>query len=140
MDTVATDGKKIISKYESSKKKAENLLKRPMELKEELDNAFNKINSLTDGPLAELIEDIKLMINLVKDYISGEYKEVPKYSIIAIVGGFIYFVSPIDLIADFIPGGYIDDVFVIALVLKQVHFDLEKYKEWKLNCTGGNEE
>jgi uncharacterized membrane protein YkvA (DUF1232 family) len=44
--------------------------------------------------------------------------------------GLLYLVSPIDLIPDFLPGGYIDDAMVLAIVIKQVSSDLDKYKEW----------
>ena len=56
-------------------------------------------------------------------------------SIIAILGGIIYFLSPIDIIPDFIPIiGYLDDIFVLNLVIDQVRKDIDKYKEWnKLN-------
>ncbi len=71
---------------------------------------------------------------LVKDYVSGAYRDIPYGSIIAALAGILYFLSPIDFIPDFIPGiGLVDDVFVIGLVLKQIHIDLVRYEEWKFN-------
>jgi uncharacterized membrane protein YkvA (DUF1232 family) len=64
--------------------------------------------------------------------IRDSYKEIPTGSMVAILACLLYFLSPIDLIPDFIPLiGYIDDVFVIALVIDQVHSDLKKYEDWK---------
>lgn len=78
--------------------------------------------------------DIKLLVSVIKDYTSGEYREIPFKSIAAIAGAIIYFVSPIDAIPDFIPGvGYLDDASVIAYCLRFVHDDLEAYKVWKGN-------
>jgi len=43
----------------------------------------------------------------------------------------LYFVSPIDFVPDFLPGGLIDDAFVLSLIIRQIKTDLYKYKEWK---------
>jgi uncharacterized membrane protein YkvA (DUF1232 family) len=44
----------------------------------------------------------------------------------------IYFVSPIDLLPDWIPlGGFIDDAAVIGFVLKQINTDLEQFLKWE---------
>jgi uncharacterized membrane protein YkvA (DUF1232 family) len=50
---------------------------------------------------------------------------------IAIIMGLLYFVSPIDFVPDFLPGGLIDDAFVLGLIIRQIKTDLYKYKEWK---------
>ena len=68
------------------------------------------------------------------DFYEGNYKEVPWGTIAAIVVALLYFVSPIDLIPDFIPvAGYIDDAFVISLAMKFIKDDIERYREWKKN-------
>ena len=82
--------------------------------------------------LVEMWNDIKLMISLLTDYIKGDYKETPWGTIAAIAGAIVYFVSPIDIIPDFIPVvGYLDDALVIKLALDFAHSDLEQYKRWK---------
>ncbi|MEH7356902.1 DUF1232 domain-containing protein, partial [Neobacillus drentensis] len=66
--------------------------------------------------------------------IKGEYREIPKGSIIMIIATIIYFVSPVDFIPDFIVGlGLFDDAAVIGFAIKQISSDLEKFKDWKLN-------
>lgn len=75
-----------------------------------------------------------LLFGLAKDYVNGEYTDIPKRSIVAILGGLIYFLSPIDVVPDFVPLlGFIDDIFILNLVYKQVSKDLERYKIWKDN-------
>lgn len=49
-----------------------------------------------------------------------------------ILAGLIYAVSPIDLIPDFLPGGFVDDAVVIGWVLKTVHVELDAFREWEL--------
>ena len=61
--------------------------------------------------------------------------KTPPYKVIlAVVSVLIYWIAPVDLIPDFIPGiGYVDDAAVVALALKLIKDDLDTYKEWKKN-------
>ncbi len=84
------------------------------------------------GPLEKFWEDIKLLLAMIRDYWNGDYREVPWTTIAAAVGALLYVLSPIDLIPDFIPViGYMDDAAVVALCLKAIISDLDKYKVWK---------
>jgi uncharacterized membrane protein YkvA (DUF1232 family) len=84
------------------------------------------------GPLEKFVDDIKLLFSMVKDYFSGNYKEIPWTSIAGIVGALAYVFVPTDLIPDFIPFlGYIDDAGVVGLCLGAIHSDLQKYSVWK---------
>lgn len=125
------DEAKVKSDFEKSKSRAQEYINDPEKTKKLLDAAAKKADDIK-GPLDKIWEDIQLMFGIVRDWLSGDYKEVPVGSIIAIIGGIIYFVAPIDVVPDFIPGaGYLDDVFVLGLVINQVKSDLQKYKVWK---------
>ena len=51
---------------------------------------------------------------------------------IAIAGALAYVVFPIDIIPDFIPGvGFIDDVFVVGMVMKNISDDIERFRSYK---------
>lgn len=94
-------------------------------------DAVKKADGLK-GPLEKVWEDLQLMFGIVMDWIKGDYRDVPIGSIVAIIAAVLYFVSPIDLIPDFIPvAGFLDDIFVVGLVINQVRADLYKYKAWK---------
>ena len=96
-------------------------------IKEALGKAVTNKSDL-EGVWAKML----LLFAVAKDYVNGDYTEIPKRSIVAILGGLIYFLSPIDVVPDFIPVlGFIDDVFILNLVYKQVIKDLERYKIWK---------
>ena len=126
------DEEKIHGLLEQFKNKAKKLLFNVEKTKETLKRAFDKALK-NEGAISEIFHDLKLLLSLVKDYISGAYKGIPFGSIVAALGGVLYFLSPIDFIPDFLLGiGLIDDVFVISLVLKQIHSDLQKYEKWKL--------
>lgn len=126
------DEEKIHGLLEQFKNNAKKLLFNVEKTKETLKRAFDKALK-NEGAISEVFHDLKLLLSLVKDYISGAYKGIPFGSIVAALGGVLYFLSPIDFIPDFLLGiGLIDDVFVISLVLKQIHSDLQKYEKWKL--------
>lgn len=77
--------------------------------------------------------DLRLLINLFKDWYNGVYREIPWYSIAAIILGFLYLISPVDLVPDMIPGlGQIDDVVIIRWILTHIaKQDLNKYRQFK---------
>ena len=81
--------------------------------------------------LMEIWEDLKLLMELLKDWMKGDYKNLEKNTVIMIIVALIYLVSPIDLIPDFLIGGFIDDALVIAYVVKKISSELKLYREWK---------
>lgn len=110
------------------KNKADDYINDKDKAKKLVDEAKKKAKH--KGPLEELWEDIQLLFGIISDWATGKYTEIPTGSIIAIIVGLLYFVSPIDLIPDFLPGGLLDDAAVLALVIAQVRSDLNKYKQW----------
>lgn len=120
----------ILKEYKS---KAGDYFDDPKKVSDLLTDATKKAKKHS-GPLDEIWNKLQLMFGLIKDWFNGSYREAPKGSIVAIIAGLIYFVSPIDLIPDVFPLiGFTDDVVVLGLIIKQVSSDLDKYKEWKEN-------
>lgn len=123
----------VFEGFQKSKEEAEEIIKDKKKTQDTVNKAMNKAIKVK-GPLEKVWNSLILMGPAVLDWTTGKYKKIPVGSIIAIVGALIYFLSPIDVIPDFIPGiGYIDDVFVISLVISQINDDLEKYKIWREN-------
>lgn len=93
-----------------------------------------KLEGLGDKPpgaLAGLWEDIKTMISMLGDYVSGKYRDITWKTVAAIAGAIAYFVMPIDVIPDVIPvAGYLDDALVIKLALDLASDDLADYRIW----------
>jgi uncharacterized membrane protein YkvA (DUF1232 family) len=84
------------------------------------------------GPLGRFMEDAKLLLAIVKDYWSREYRKVPYWSIAAIVFTLLYVFNPIDLIPDVLPIlGQIDDALVMSVCLLLVEQDLHEYRDWR---------
>lgn len=123
--------RKILDFFKKSENKATLILKDKSKANSTIKDALGKAvtnKSELDGVWDKLL----LLFAVSKDFVNGNYTEIPKRSIIAILGGLIYFLSPIDVVPDFVPLlGFIDDIFILNLVYKQVLKDLEKYKAWK---------
>lgn len=82
--------------------------------------------------LGSFWDDVKLCLELVKDYWSGNYKEIPYWAIAALVFALLYLINPVDIIPDFIPFiGQLDDAAVVVIALKLVKKELDRYVEWK---------
>lgn len=98
-------------------------------LKELLKAVTKKVKENKD--LMEIWDDIKLLTELIRDWKRGEYKNLSKNNVILIIIGLIYLVNPFDIIPDFLFGGFLDDLAVIAFVIKKVSEELEAYKKWR---------
>jgi len=86
------------------------------------------------GNLAEFQGSVRLLIRMVKAYSSGAYRTLPWKSLVSIVAVLIYFVSPIDLIPDFLPViGITDDVALVLWLIKTLADDIAKFSEWEKN-------
>ena len=99
-----------------------------------LENFLQKIeNKLTIVPIVgNALSYIPVMISMIRSYVRKEYTEIPIGSIISMISSLIYFVSPVDIIPDFLPVvGYLDDAAVVAACIKLVKSDIDDYKQWR---------
>lgn len=93
-----------------------------------------KKNNSKKTSVRDLVSYVTLFTSLVRDYVKKEYREIPIGSIVAIIAALPYFVSPIDILPDFIPGlGYIDDTAILAFSFMNMKSDLDRYRRWKQN-------
>lgn len=81
--------------------------------------------------LRSIFDDIRITMELIKDWRSGEYKELTKNTVILLIISLIYLINPIDIIPDFLIGGFVDDAAVIAYILKKISVELDAYKQWR---------
>ncbi len=133
--------KQYAKAVEKTKSKAEEYLRDPKKTKKLLEDAAKKSNRYEKnrGPLDKVWSYLTALYRLLRAYFRGEYRDIPWTSIVLATVGIIYFVSPIDLIPDFIPVvGLVDDAGVIFLVVKQIKADLDNFLAWEI--TQGEDE
>lgn len=73
-------------------------------------------------------ETLVLMKDYLYDVTTGRYKDYDGKKLLIIVAAVIYVVTPIDMLPDFIPPGFIDDLSIVAWAMKEAAEELEKYK------------
>ena len=137
VDSDKTSQKKIAEAVEKTKSKAEGYVRDPKKAKKLLDDAVKKAKDYEKnrGPLAEVWSYLTGLYRLLRAYIRGDYREIPWGSIVLVTVAIIYFVSPIDLIPDFLPGGLVDDAALIVFVVKQIKTDLDDFLTWEITRT-----
>ena len=114
---------------------AEGYIRQPTRLKKLLTDAYTKASEKNEvGTLAhEAWETLQTMFRLIKASMSGEYTGVPGTTVAAAVAVLVYFLSPIDLIPDFIPVlGLLDDVALVAWFSTTLKGEMDKFHEWEL--------
>ena len=111
-------------------RKARRLLRNPEELSATLAQGLAKAYSKRTV-LVKIFEDFLLLFRLVKAWVLGEYKTVPKTTILWAVLAILYFLSPIDAIFDILPGGYLDDIAMISFILGRIKGDLDLFSAWE---------
>lgn len=101
-------------------------------LRKLFEDAVGKINVIPRGPFADTWPYLMAMVRVIRDYQRGDYRDIAAPKLLIIVAAIIYFVSPFDVIPDWIPVlGHIDDAFVVALALKSVRGDLDTFMAWE---------
>ena len=83
--------------------------------------------------IGSLRADVPRLVRLGGAIAKGEYRHLPWKSIAFVAAGLLYFVTPADLIPDFILGtGFLDDAVVVAYVMKAIRDDLARFEDWEL--------
>jgi len=115
------------------KKKAEQYIDNPAKTDNLLAKVLRKADSSKQNEvISNILDKIYLLFNLVKDWTNGNYRNISKTAIIAVIAGLIYFVTPIDVVPDIIAGlGLVDDAAVLGLIINQIDKELVRYQEWR---------
>ena len=92
--------------------------------------------------IGSLKSDVPRLLRLARAVARGDYRRVPVKSLLFLVGSLLYFVTPADLIPDFILGtGFLDDAVVVAYAMKAIRDDLARFEDWELsNATADPED
>jgi len=86
--------------------------------------------------VSEKFESVKQLlrdyIRLLKSYGNGSYRDISWKSMVYVTAVLIYFITPTDLIPDFIPiGGLVDDASLAIWVYEHISTELENFLAWE---------
>ena len=83
--------------------------------------------------IGSLRADVPRLVRLGRAITRGDYRRLPWKSVFFLAAGLLYFVTPADLIPDFILGtGFLDDAVIVAYVMKAIRDDLARFEDWEL--------
>lgn len=103
----------------------------------DLDTVVERAEAIEDrfrgsGPLQRLLEDGRLLLELVRDARRGHYRKLPVWTLSAVGFTLLYVLNPFDMIPDTLPLlGLLDDAAVVSACLSLVEQDLRDYRAWK---------
>lgn len=118
--------------FASYRGRARTMLRDPQALDALAQQARARANSATGGRIRDLADQIKRLGRLIRAYSNGSYRDISVANIALVVAGVLYFVTPLDLVPDAIPGaGLVDDATVLGFVLARVQGELEQFALWE---------
>lgn len=112
----------------------EKLLFKPMLAYALIKKAYERLISY-DG-IGDLTEDAKTvisnMLRMVKKQLTGEYEGLPKKDLLLTLLAITYFVSPLDVLPDFLPIiGVMDDIALFMWVLGNTFEEYNRFLAWE---------
>ena len=126
--------------FESAKQRAMNLLKNKDNLKQLFNNTGDKLSDLSIRNIQNTTfsKRVGVLIRMIKAYTKGHYRDIQVQNIVLMVAALIYFVTPLDLIPDFIPvTGFIDDFTVVLWVYNRVQTEISNFEAWENGLENG---
>ena len=126
--------------FANARRKAEDYVRDPQRTQELLAMALGKANSRRnrEGLLDDIWEYLQVAARLIPAALKGEYTGLSGKSLTLIIGAIIYYVSPIDLLPDFLPlAGLLDDVAVLTFALRSIKDEIDAFKEWEADRDRG---
>lgn len=112
--------------------KAEKISQSNTKLSSLIESATEKLKKFAENPqIQEVKAHVDIITRMVKYHINGVYR-ISNKTLAILAMGLVYFITPIDLIPDFIPMiGYVDDLSVLVAVIKALQEDIHKFMAWE---------
>jgi uncharacterized membrane protein YkvA (DUF1232 family) len=114
--------------------RASKLLGKPFKVITVLNEAADKLatENSKDNKFKQLFDVALTLVRLVRNYISGDYRQIQTSTIISGLAVLLYVLSPIDLVPDFIPVlGFLDDLSLISWFVGKFQIEITNYREWE---------
>ena len=112
--------------------RARALLRDPQALEAIATQARQRAMNSPSSRIRELGDQIKRLGRLTRAYANGSYRDISVANIVLVVAAILYFVTPLDLVPDAIPGaGLVDDATLLAFVLVRLETELNEFAAWE---------
>jgi len=121
-------------KIERILKVAKETIQKEDGLKSLLKNTSSKIEDVSEenGDSSSFVTHLRTVIRMIKAHYTGAYKAFSATTMLALAFVLVYFITPIDLIPDFIPGlGLSDDISLFYFIFKNLAEDIEAFQNWE---------
>lgn len=119
--------------YKTFVKSAYSLLNKPLAILTVLKKSVARLQRYDN--VRELAGDVReqfsTIIRMVRAYIKGDYREVSFKNIALSVAALLYFISPLDLVPDFLAIGFADDIALLAWVYANYQDEIEAFRQWE---------
>ncbi len=95
----------------------------------------NYKSSIGDGE--NFVSALDTFRRMLKAHFKGSYNAFSGKTILLLIFGLVYFITPTDLLPDFIPAlGFIDDISVIYYLFRRITEDISKFEKWEMEDAG----
>lgn len=111
--------------------RAEKLARDPRELLSLLSAAERRLDRVDVGPLTPVKRDLQALLRMLRAYGEGRYRQVSGKNLALAGLGLLYLVSPLDVLPDFLLGGFFDDAAVIGFIVKKIRTELVAFEAWE---------
>jgi uncharacterized membrane protein YkvA (DUF1232 family) len=110
---------------------ARRLLRNPRQMRRLIEEAAVKMRRHS-GSIREISGEFQVIVRMIKAWLAGDYKDISTKSVVIFIAAVLYFLNPFDAIPDLTPLiGYVDDVSVIAWVVKTLKDELDRFRVWE---------
>ena len=114
--------------YADAEAQAREVIRQHEQLRRMLEDAGAKVRKHRHR-LRKVLDELELLISMVRAYASGEYREMPWRALLTAAAAVVYFVNPLDLVPDFLPLlGFVDDAAVIGFVVESLREEMRRYQ------------
>lgn len=80
----------------------------------------------------EAVASVILLLQMLKARVSGEYQGLSAKKMFLVAAAIMYFVTPIDIIPDFLPVvGLLDDLSLLAWIYTTLSKEVSEFVKWK---------